>query len=587
MRVMTCLVACAAILILALQPARAEDMALVLADRGQSSFFRGDAEASSRDFVEPLRASGFRVIEPDTRDARALRRAALSLENALQQDEVDRLVLVLSGPFAHGPRDSWLLSDEAFGATRVSVAATGLSMTMLSDLAAQAKGRPVVLIPPGRDPRTLGAGLSPGLGPFTQDARVTYVTGPFDDLVPVLRDRLLAPGRSLAAAANRAPSSVSFSGFTSAEVGLMGAVDRVDPARLVEKGYWRAAQALDTIAAYQSYLAAYRSGGHRQQARERIDWLEGAPERQAKATERALGLSRSERREIQRDLETLGFYGRAIDGIFGAGTRAAIKEWQRDQGLDVTGYLTGNQISRIRNQARAREREIEQEQRRRDNAYWRETGRGGDEAGLRAYLDRYPDGLHAEEARKRLAEIEADKEEADRRKERRAWRDARDADTAESYRAYLERYPDGPHADQARARLSEIAQAQEERAWHDARETDTVDAYRSFLNAYPQSRFAPQALRRLKALTEQQQAPTTVAQAKAEERTVAATKVARLLIEKRLQQMGLDPGGVDGNFTDKTRQAIRDFQRGNDIDVTGYVSQMTMVRLMTAAIEGR
>ena len=38
-----------------------------------------------------------------------------------------------------------------------------------------------------------------------------------------------------------------------------------------------------------------------------------------------------------------------------------------------------------------------------DRAYWRRTGEDGSEAGLTAYLGRYPDGLYAATARERLA----------------------------------------------------------------------------------------------------------------------------------------------------------------------------------------
>jgi peptidoglycan hydrolase-like protein with peptidoglycan-binding domain len=52
------------------------------------------------------------------------------------------------------------------------------------------------------------------------------------------------------------------------------------------------------------------------------------------------GLSAAERRDIQRALRDLDLYGRGIDGIFGRGTRQAIRGFQSAAGRPQTGYLT-------------------------------------------------------------------------------------------------------------------------------------------------------------------------------------------------------------------------------------------------------
>jgi peptidoglycan hydrolase-like protein with peptidoglycan-binding domain len=36
------------------------------------------------------------------------------------------------------------------------------------------------------------------------------------------------------------------------------------------------------------------------------------------------------------------------DGVFGRSTRAAIGAWQRDEAVEVTGYLTADQVRQIR-----------------------------------------------------------------------------------------------------------------------------------------------------------------------------------------------------------------------------------------------
>lgn len=61
--------------------------------------------------------------------------------------------------------------------------------------------------------------------------------------------------------------------------------------------------------------------------------------------EAALGLDRGARRQVQRKLAGAGHYSGAIDGVFGRGTRAAIRNWQASRGKISTGYLTSEDIA--------------------------------------------------------------------------------------------------------------------------------------------------------------------------------------------------------------------------------------------------
>ncbi|MEO1603123.1 MAG: caspase family protein [Pseudomonadota bacterium] len=57
------------------------------------------------------------------------------------------------------------------------------------------------------------------------------------------------------------------------------------------------------------------------------------------AGEQLLGLDRSERREIQWQLNALGYSAGGADGIFGKRTRAAVRQYQTDVGLPADGYV--------------------------------------------------------------------------------------------------------------------------------------------------------------------------------------------------------------------------------------------------------
>ncbi|MDA7451904.1 peptidoglycan-binding protein, partial [Planktomarina temperata] len=63
--------------------------------------------------------------------------------------------------------------------------------------------------------------------------------------------------------------------------------------------------------------------------------------KQAKASESAM--TEAEKKYLQRALAWAGFYESAIDGLYGSGTRAAMKSWQNANGYNATGVLTAAQ----------------------------------------------------------------------------------------------------------------------------------------------------------------------------------------------------------------------------------------------------
>ncbi len=63
--------------------------------------------------------------------------------------------------------------------------------------------------------------------------------------------------------------------------------------------------------------------------------------RQARASESLL--TRDEKRELQVALQWAGFYRAAIDGAYGRGTRAAMRQWQTANNHEATGILTSGQ----------------------------------------------------------------------------------------------------------------------------------------------------------------------------------------------------------------------------------------------------
>lgn len=260
-----------------------------------------------------------------------------------------------------------------------------------------------------------------------------------------------------------------------------------------------------------------------------------APETPAEI-EDALNLDRSTRTRVQINLQVLGFNPRGVDGIFGRGSRGAIRDWQLSRGFEPTGFLSGNQVNALENQADRRRNEIARE----DEAFWQQTGASGRAPALRRYLERFPNGIHAGEARRLLAAMEEDRLEEERRAERIAWEDARRTGSLYGYREFLRRYPNGLFAEEARERMAALTA--------------------------PKEPAGP---------TDQQ-----VAQAKAEEAQVLANPITRLLAERQLAALGFNPGSVDGRFTEGTRRAIRAFQISRNIPATSYLGRPTAVSLL-------
>lgn len=176
---------------------------------------------------------------------------------------------------------------------------------------------------------------------------------------------------------------------------------------------------------------------------------------------------------------------------------------------------------------------------RRDRAYWEETGANGREPGLRSYLERYPDGVYADRATAMLAEIELGKQALAARADRDAWGTARSDDTIESYTRYLRSQPQGAFRGDAEARLAAL-------------QRDVSEA-------------------------------SGAALARSVEESLGLNTLTRRIIEGRLTQLGFDPGPADGEFKNKTRRAIRQFQRSRNLTPTGYISQDALVQLLAWA----
>lgn len=519
-----------AALCLAATPLSAADLALVLGNANYRSLTDIREVEDLRGIARDLADDGFAVVGAFDQDSERLVEAVQEFHR--RSADADRILVVLGGHIATGPRDAWLIGTEARKPDLVDISQVGLSLSAVAQIAEASAGRAVILVGPGGTSDALGDGLRTGTRGINLPQGVTLARGTVRDLRRAIFDGLLRDGRSL----DDALSRLSARGFLSKAVGFTGqrTVDPVDvdsvKARAEEEGFWNAARALDTETSLQLYLSRYPRGRFASAARARINALQNSEQERWEREEAALDLDRNDRRRIQRQLTLLGYSTRGVDGIFGRGTRAAIRNWQEANGFEETGFLNRVQLRALTRQAERAEAERAAEEARKEEAYWRDTGARGTIDGLRAYLDRYPNGRFARDARARLTQLEAEAAEERAAEARRAWRRARDIDTADAYREFLKRYPDSADADNARARLREFERNDDEEL---------------------------------------------IRKAKNEEREIVKNSLTRLLVEQRLFQLGYRPGVPDGDFTDQTRQALRAFQQDRNIFPSGYVTKRT------------
>ncbi len=505
---------------------------------------RGNLLAS---VVNRFEQGGMRVIAARGADTEEMRAALTEFGQLAASAET--LFVGLSGKFVHTATETYYLPSDGQTGPLATLTDNALPLSTVFAWLAAKPGKAVLVLATGSSQNEYSAFVKSGLGELDIPQGVTVLTGPPKATTALVENHLSKPGRPFVGAAiqNRSVAVQGYAPRTMVFLSGRAAPPVTADKRLSDIRDWRAARDLNTAEAYREYLDKHPEGEFAAMATSRIQALTDTPEARAERAEQALDLSREARRDIQRDLSLLGFNTRGIDGIFGRGTRRAIGEWQSAERFEQTGYVTREQISLLNEQAERRSAELEAEAERRrreqlaeDLAYWDETGAIGDETGLRAYLRRYPDGEYAEIANERLAAIEDRKRTRADRRDRQLWDRVTQENSAEAYRIYLERAPNGAFREEAQARLTELEQAA--------------------ANAQENARFArAEAAMNLSPRTKQ-------------------------VVESRLKALGLRPGAVDGVFDNDTRRAIRRYQSARNMQETGYLSEAVVVQLMADTV---
>ncbi|QRF65384.1 peptidoglycan-binding protein [Ponticoccus alexandrii] len=577
----------AAMALIAASPALAEGDALVIGNSRYSAMQTLFGAARVAASAQAMRDKGFDVAEVQDADAPAMREAFGDFAEMLAEDEGGPVVIVLAGAFLHGTGGAYLLPVEGDGAIdEAEVLTEAFPLDAALSVLEQYPGRAFLILGESAAEPEVGPWLRLGAGDLDIPQGVTVLRGPAADVARYAARDLARAGRLLPRAA--AEYALTLEGYAPQDLVIVqpeeagapqGATEpplpdpeapeaaapkpeepvaeapepapepeapAVDPE---DELAWNLAQGADTAEGYDAYLSRFPEGAFASAARQRLKAIEDEPFYQQRRAEEQLELDREARRGVQRDLTMLGFDTRGIDGIFGPGTRGAIEAWQEGEGIEASGYLTAAQIATIDTRAAARaaelEREAEQRQaelERQDRLFWGDMQGRGDEASIRAYLERFPDGAFVEDARALLRGIERQREERAAASDRRAWERAEAGGTVEAYRDYLETFPGGAFAAEAESRVRRLEQ-----------ESGRVQ---------------------------------DVAVARQEEAELNLNAAAKRLAEARLSQLGLPVGEVDGRFDEDTRRALRRYQETRGLRVSGYFDEQTVVRLLADGVLG-
>lgn len=126
------------------------------------------------------------------------------------------------------------------------------------------------------------------------------------------------------------------------------------------------------------------------------------------------------------------------------------------------------------------------------------------------------------------------------------------------------------------------ARAQEGQIWNGARADNTIAAYRAYLDRYPNGRFAGDAR---EAIEELRNDPIRIARAGEEALRINADM--RRRIQAQLNVLGHDTRGIDGVFGRGTRLAIGAWQRENGLPRTNYLTANQIRQIAAQASERR
>lgn len=157
----------------------------------------------------------------------------------------------------------------------------------------------------------------------------------------------------------------------------------------------------------------------------------------------------------------------------------------------------GKQFTPTEEETVEKNKKTEQRQKAQEEAWWQDACSGNTVSSYRDYLEQSQLKTHAGEAEKAIAFIDA---KTKQEKENKAWQNTTQADSLDAYHEYLMTYPSGSYVNKAKTAIKILEDDREESLWREAKKANTAASFRSYLNKTSQEKYADEANRRMEEL---------------------------------------------------------------------------------------
>jgi outer membrane protein assembly factor BamD (BamD/ComL family) len=291
---------------------------------------------------------------------------------------------------------------------------------------------------------------------------------------------------------------------------------------------WEQAQTIDTVQVYELYTGEYPDGRYVAEANDRVTFLKKA----AAAWQKTQEVNSME--VYQQFIKNYPGCKAAADAAEFLKILAEEEKTWAETGKANTieayhaylkSYPTGKGAAEAFKRIAFLEEEKRKEEQRlqEDEKAWEKAEKRDTISSYTAYIGRYPHGQFTERAGQRINALENDQ---------KAWESSTHMNTITSYRRYIKKYPQGKFHDIALKNLevlknqeqqAKLNKAAEKKAWKSARQSNTIDSYREYLDRYPEGRYAKAAQKGIEKL---EAPPKTAAENKPGERWIFNTAAA-------------------------------------------------------------
>ena len=185
-------------------------------------------------------------------------------------------------------------------------------------------------------------------------------------------------------------------------------------------------------------------------------------------------------------------------------------------------------------------------------------------ASYKNYIAAHPDGRYAKKAQagiqSKLSAIDAEKDDV-------AWQKAQTLNSQAAIEQYVAIWPNGRHIDKVRPAIKQIQKAQNERqddsAFTTAQRTNSLLSYQSYLAKFGNGRHQQDALSAIENL----------------QKTIDEQLAFVSSVQSKLQTLGFANLSLSGKLDNKTRTAIRKFERGLKRPIHGKASAELITQL--------